>query len=189
MQRESAVSPHGGLQSRSRRIAVILTVERDRRRHGRGASVTVLYRKVAAMAATPSETRRYGGPSSSEGLSGPSLFAGAALMLSGPLSILMGASGIADDSLFAVSRYAYRFDLTAWGWIHLVVGVALVIAGLGIVTNKSWGRGAGAAAAGVSLITQFMFVPYYPVWAIPVMTLDLLIIFALTRFHVAADGR
>ena len=190
MQRESTVSPHGGLQSRSRRIAVILTVERDRRRHGRGASVTVLYRKVVAMAAIPSETRRgYGGSGNSEGLSGPSLFAGAALMLSGPLSILMGASGIADDSLFAASRYSYRFDLTAWGWIHLVVGLALVIAGLGVVTNKSWGRGVGVAAAGISLITQFMFVPYYPVWAIPVMTLDLLIIFALTRFHVAADGR
>ncbi|KQV99211.1 hypothetical protein ASD08_12120 [Streptomyces sp. Root369] len=110
-------------------------------------------------------------------------------MLSGPLSILMGASGIADDNLFAASRYSYRFDLTAWGWIHLVVGLALVIAGLGVVTNKSWGRGVGVAAAGISLITQFMFVPYYPVWAIPVMTLDLLIIFALTRFHVATDGR
>ncbi|MEV7733262.1 hypothetical protein AB0O75_14430 [Streptomyces sp. NPDC088921] len=110
-------------------------------------------------------------------------------MLSGPLSILMGASGIADDNLFAASRYAYRFDVTARGWIHLAVGPALVVAGLGVVTNKSWGRGAGAAAAGISLITQFMFVPYYPVWAIPVMTLDLLIIFALTRFQVGTRGR
>ncbi|MEX1652881.1 MULTISPECIES: DUF7144 family membrane protein [Streptomyces] len=139
------------------------------------------------MAAVPNETRRgHGGPDSR--LSGPSLFAGSVMMLSGPLSILMGASGIASDSLFAVSRYAYRFDLTAWGWIHILVGLALVIAGLGVVTNKSWGRGAGAAAAGVSLITQFMFVPYYPLWAIPVMTLDLLIIFALTRFHVGSDS-
>lgn len=93
------------------------------------------------------------------------------------------ASGIADDNLFAASQYAYRFDVTARGWIHLAVGLTLVVAGLGVVTNKSWGRGAGAAAAGISLITQFMFVPYYPVWAIPVMTLDLLIIFALTRFQ------
>ncbi|WAZ21714.1 hypothetical protein STRCI_002910 [Streptomyces cinnabarinus] len=142
------------------------------------------------MATMPSETRRgYGGPGTSEGqLSGASLFAGAVLMLSGPLSILMGASGIADDTLFDASRYAYRFDLTAWGWIHIVVGVALVIAGIGIVANKSWARGAGVAAAGVGLITQFMFVPYYPLWAIPMMTLDLLIIFALARFHVGADG-
>ncbi|MFD5236654.1 DUF7144 family membrane protein [Streptomyces tendae] len=141
------------------------------------------------MAAIPSETRRgHGGPGDSGGLSGASVFAGAVMMLSGPLSILMGASGIARDNLFAASRYAYRFDLTAWGWIHIVVGLALVIAGMGVVTNKSWGRGAGAAVAGISLITQFMFVPYYPLWAIPVMTLDLFIIFALTRFQVRTDG-
>ncbi|MFG3106569.1 DUF7144 family membrane protein [Streptomyces tendae] len=141
------------------------------------------------MAAIPSETRRgHGGPGDSGGLSGASVFAGAVMMLSGPLSILMGASGIARDNLFAASRYAYRFDLTAWGWIHIVVGLALVIAGMGVVTNKSWGRGAGAAVAGISLITQFMFVPYYPLWAIPVMALDLFIIFALTRFQVRTDG-
>ncbi|MFG3319601.1 hypothetical protein ACGF3J_16310 [Streptomyces sp. NPDC048171] len=140
------------------------------------------------MTTIPGETRRgHGGPGDSERLSGASLFAGSVMMLSGPLSILMGASGIARDNLFAASQYAYRFDLTAWGWIHIVVGLALVIAGMGVVTNQSWGRGAGAVAAGISLITQFMFVPYYPLWAIPVMTLDLFTIFALTRFHVGTD--
>ncbi|MFJ3717733.1 hypothetical protein [Streptomyces sp. NPDC090057] len=113
-----------------------------------------------------------------------SRFAGILMLISGPLSILMGAAGIAHDTLFAASRYAYRFDLTAWGWIHLVIGVALVIAGLGVLSDRSWGRGAGGAVAAVSLITQFMFVPYYPLWAIPVMTLDLLILFALTRIHI-----
>ncbi|MFF9349476.1 hypothetical protein [Streptomyces sp. NPDC014734] len=121
-------------------------------------------------------------------VNGASQFAGAALMFSGPLSILMGAAGIARDSLFfSSSHYAYRFGLTAWGVIHLVIGVALVVAALGILTNKSWGRGAGVAAAGISLITQFMFVPYYPMWAIPVMTLDLVIVFALTRLQFDPD--
>ncbi|MET8901422.1 hypothetical protein [Streptomyces sp. NPDC004538] len=141
------------------------------------------------MTTIPGDTRRgHGGPGDSESLSGASLFAGAVMMLSGPLSILMGASGIARDNLFAASQYAYRFDLTSWAWIHIVVGLALVIAGMGVVTNQSWGRGAGVVAAGISLITQFMFVPYYPLWAIPVMTLDLFIIFALTRFHAGTDG-
>ncbi|MFD7710296.1 hypothetical protein [Streptomyces sp. NPDC059786] len=102
------------------------------------------------MAAIPSKTQRgHGGPGTSERLSGAAVFAGAVMMLSGPLSILMGASGIAGDNLFAASLYAYRFDLTAWGWIHIVVGLALIIAGMGVVTNKSWGRGAGAAATGI----------------------------------------
>ncbi|MEU5532469.1 hypothetical protein [Streptomyces sp. NPDC020362] len=158
--------------------------------HGHCASVTALYRKATAMTAMSSKTQRgHGGPDSSRTINSASLAAGAMMMLSGPLSILMGASGIAQDSLFAVSsHYAYRFDLTAWGVIHLVVGVALVVAGLGVLTDKSWGRGVGAAVAGISLITQFMFVPYYPVWSITVMTLDLLILFALTRYHIETSA-
>ncbi|MER5598605.1 hypothetical protein [Streptomyces sp. NPDC002265] len=136
------------------------------------------------MTATPNTTRPGRGESD---ISGVSLFAGAMLTLSGPLSILVGASAIAQDTLFSASRYAYRFDLTTWGWIHVVVGVALLVAGLGVLMNQSWGRGAGVAVAGVSLVTQFMFVPYYPLWAMLVMVLDLLIMFALARFPVEAD--
>jgi hypothetical protein len=140
------------------------------------------------MTVTPDKPlTEHGGPGG-EMISGANRFAGAALMLSGPLSVLMGASGIAQDNVFASSDYAYRFGLTTWGVIHLVVGVALLVAGLGILWNQSWGRGAGIVLAAISLITQFMFVPYYPAWAIPVMALDLLILFALTRVHAGAGG-
>ncbi|MFB8775995.1 DUF7144 family membrane protein [Streptomyces broussonetiae] len=115
---------------------------------------------------------------------GPALFAGCALELSGTLSILFGVSGIADDTIFRSSRYVYRFDLTAWGWLHLVIGVGLVAAGLGVLAGKSWGAGVGIALGAVSLITQFMFIPYYPVWSVIVMTLDLLAIWTLARFVV-----
>ncbi|MFE2095915.1 MULTISPECIES: hypothetical protein [unclassified Streptomyces] len=145
--------------------------------------MTALHRKAAAMTTVPNRTQR------GHAIIDASSFAGIMMMLSGPLSILMGAAGIAQDTLFTASRYSYRFDLTAWGWIHLVLGVALVIAGLGVLTGQSWGRGAGVAVAAISLITQFMFVPYYPLWAIPMMTIDLLILFALTRVHIeTSDG-
>ncbi|WP_420341326.1 DUF7144 family membrane protein [Streptomyces thermocarboxydus] len=64
--------------------------------------------------------------------------------------------------------YEYRFDLTSWGWIHLVVGVAVVIVGVGMLRGMSWRRPAGVTAAAVSLVTQFMFIPYYPLWSISV---------------------
>ncbi|MFE5023213.1 hypothetical protein ACFRAO_07785 [Streptomyces sp. NPDC056656] len=135
------------------------------------------------MAAMPNKVPRGPeSPDSSEMITGATLFAVVTLLVSGPLSILLGASGIAGDTVFASSRYAYRFDLTAWGWIHLVIGVALVVAGLGVAAGKAWGRGAGIAVAAISLITQFMFIPYYPAWSITVMVLDLLIVWSLTRF-------
>ncbi|MFF4396337.1 hypothetical protein [Streptomyces sp. NPDC001480] len=141
------------------------------------------------MAATPDKVRqgrdRY---DSGAMISGLPLFAGATLMLSGPLSILLGVTGIAQDTLFSSPRYVYRFDLTAWGWLHLVIGLGLVVAGMGVLLGRSWGRGAGVTMGAVSLITQFMFIPYYPVWSIIVMTLDLLIVWALSRSLLEAGG-
>ncbi|HWU10592.1 MAG TPA: hypothetical protein VN520_30235 [Streptomyces sp.] len=113
---------------------------------------------------------------------GPLRYFGVPLILSGVLSILQGIAGIAEDRLYGVPRhYEYRFDLTSWGWIHLVVGVALVLVGVGVLRAMGWGRAAGVTTAAISLVTQFMFIPYYPLWSISVMTLDLIILWGLAR--------
>ncbi|WP_406339634.1 hypothetical protein [Streptomyces sp. NBC_00649] len=141
------------------------------------------------MAATPTKGPR--GPESPAGnevITGATLFAVVTLLVSGPLSILLGASGIAGDTVFVSNRYAYRFDLTAWGWLHLLIGVALVVAGLGVAAGKTWGRGAGICVAAISLITQFMFIPYYPAWSITVMAIDLLIVWSLARSSAATGA-
>lgn len=136
------------------------------------------------MAAMPSGARQDAGGARGgvEHPSKPAVFAGVALFISGVLSFLLGVAGIAQDRLFVVSGdYAYRFDITAWGWLHLVIGVALMVVGVGALAAKGWARGAGIGLAAISLVTQFMFIPYYPAWAISVMVLDLVIIWSLAR--------
>ncbi|MFI8195430.1 hypothetical protein ACIF6K_02685 [Streptomyces sp. NPDC085942] len=116
---------------------------------------------------------------------GPLRYFGVPLILSGVLSILQGIAGIAEDRLFGAPRhYEYRFDLTSWGWIHLLVGIALVLVGVGVLRAMGRGRAAGVTAAAISLVTQFMFIPYYPLWSISVMTLDLIILWGLARLAV-----
>ncbi|MFF3732842.1 hypothetical protein ACFYXM_21555 [Streptomyces sp. NPDC002476] len=118
-------------------------------------------------------------------VAGPAMFVGVALVLSGVLSVLQGITGIARDRLYGVPlHYEYRFDLTTWGWIHLIVGIALLVGGFGMLRSMNWGRSAGIGLAAISLVTQFMFIPYYPLWAISVMTLDLVILWALIRLAV-----
>ncbi|MFE6286489.1 hypothetical protein [Streptomyces sp. NPDC057877] len=134
------------------------------------------------MAQVPGGVRQHP-PNSARGLGGgAALFAGWALELSGTLSVLLGVVGVTRDTLFSSPDYTYDFSLTAWGWIHIVIGIALIAAGLGVLVGRSWGTGAGVALAAVSLITQFMFIPFYPLWSISVMTLDLLAIWTLARF-------
>jgi hypothetical protein len=118
---------------------------------------------------------------------GLALFAGWALELSGTLSILLGVVGVTRDTLFSSPDYTYEFNLTAWGWIHIVIGIGLVAAGLGVLLGKSWGTGAGAALGAVSLITQFMFIPFYPLWSISVMTLDIVAVWTLARSLAVDD--
>ncbi|MFI8514857.1 hypothetical protein ACIGHB_27400 [Streptomyces sp. NPDC085460] len=146
-------------------------------------TAVALFRKVEAMAEMSGRARKGTTPShDGQWVTGPHLFAGVALELSGTLSILMGAAGIGQASLFSAPGYAYRFDVTAWGWLHVVIGIVLIAAGLGVLLGQSWARGAGLAVGAVSLISQFMFIPYYPGWSIIVMVLDLAAIWALARF-------
>ncbi|MER7828488.1 hypothetical protein ABTX85_38835 [Streptomyces sp. NPDC096097] len=121
-------------------------------------------------------------PEDRQWVSGLHLFAGLALEFSGTLSIVMGAAGIGQGAIFRAPGYAYRFNVTAWGWMHVVIGLALIAAGLGVLLGQSWAKGAGVAVGAVSLVAQFMFIPYYPMWSIIVMVLDLTAIWALARF-------
>ncbi|MGY0019636.1 DUF7144 family membrane protein [Streptomyces sp. YJ-C3] len=118
-------------------------------------------------------------------VTGPPMFAGLLLELSGSLSFVMGVAGIAGDTIFHASRYVYRFDLTAWGWIHTVLGLALMVVGLAVLLGKNWARAAGLALGAVSLVGQFLFLPYYPLWSISVMTLDLVAIWVLSRYSLS----
>ncbi|MEU3652442.1 hypothetical protein AB0E67_06255 [Streptomyces sp. NPDC032161] len=138
------------------------------------------------MASMPSGVRQDTTGSRDGGrVAGPAMFVGVALVLSGVLSVLQGITGIARDRLYGVPlHYEYRFDLTTWGWIHLIVGIALLVGGFGVLRAMSWGRSAGIGLAAISLVTQFMFIPYYPLWAISVMTLDLIVLWALIRLAI-----
>jgi hypothetical protein len=87
---------------------------------------------------------------------------------------------VASDEIFVVGiEYTYSFDVTTWGWIHLVVGVLVVITALGLMTGATWARVVGMSLAGLSIIANFLWLPYYPVWAIVVIALDILVIWAI----------
>jgi hypothetical protein len=115
-------------------------------------------------------------------VSGVSTFAGILLILIAAFQILDGIAAIANDTVFVGGfDYIWKFDVTGWGWIHLIIGLGALGAGIGILMAQTWGQLIGILIAGISALANFMFMPYYPFWSLAVIALDVLIIWALCR--------
>ncbi|WP_068278969.1 DUF7144 family membrane protein [Aldersonia kunmingensis] len=114
---------------------------------------------------------------------GTSIVAAILLLVVGLVSLLQGISAVAEDEVFVVGiEYVYKFDLTTWGWIHIVVGVLVIIAGLGLFTGAAWARIAAVVFASLSIVANFLWIPYYPLWAILIIALDIVVIWAVTTW-------
>ncbi|WP_449344062.1 DUF7144 family membrane protein [Streptomyces malaysiensis] len=113
-------------------------------------------------------------------VSGWLVFAAVMMIFSGLMNLLQGISAIQTDRVFLVTQsYIFQFDLAGWGWVHLGVGIALLVAGFAVFTGAMWARVAGVVLAGLALIANFLWLPYYPVWATVLLIVDALVIWAL----------
>ncbi|MFE0426528.1 hypothetical protein [Streptomyces sp. NPDC058953] len=125
-----------------------------------------------------------GSPGNSAWAVGGVVFAGVLMLCNGVLAILQGIAAINKDVVYgAVGDYVYRINLSGWGWIHLILGILLVITGYGVLKNMEWARWLGIFLASVSLIAQFLFLPYLPVWALIMIAIDVFIIWALAVYR------
>jgi hypothetical protein len=109
-------------------------------------------------------------------------FAASLLTLIGTFQIFAGLTAIFNDNFFVATRnYTFDLDTTAWGWVHLIVGVLIVATGVGLFGRRTWAGVTAIFLAMLSALTQFLFIPYYPFWAITLIALDVWVIWALTR--------
>jgi hypothetical protein len=109
-------------------------------------------------------------------------FAATVMVMTGAFQAITGLVAIVDDEFFvAVRRYTFNLDLTAWGWIHLILGLAVAVAGFALFTRTVWAGIAALFLAVLSAINNFFFIPYYPFWSLLVIALDVWVIWALTR--------
>lgn len=107
-------------------------------------------------------------------------FAAVMLVIGGLLELFRGIMGIAEDEVFvSTPNYIFEFDLTSWGWIHLVLGVLALIVGAGLFKPTLWARILGVVIAGLLLIANFLSIPYYPLWSVVAIALYGFVIWAL----------
>jgi hypothetical protein len=114
---------------------------------------------------------------------GLALFAGALLVTVGIFQVLQGLVALVDDTFYVVTEnYTFEFDITTWGWIHLLGGVVVALVGYFVVRGSLWARITAMILAGLTAIANFMWIPYYPVWSVLIVALCVLVIWALAVY-------
>lgn len=112
---------------------------------------------------------------------GWTIFAAVWMWLLGAFHAIAGLAGILEDEFYVVTpEYLLSFDATTWGWIHLIAGIVVVLAGVGLYSGAVWARTLGVIIAMVSILANFAWLPYYPVWSLAMITAGSFVIWALT---------
>ncbi|GAA1523737.1 hypothetical protein GCM10009730_35010 [Streptomyces albidochromogenes] len=111
---------------------------------------------------------------------GPVVFAAVLLFVVGVLDVLRGIMAIAEDDVFVnTPNYVFKFDLTSWGWIHLIFGILAILVSAGLFKAAVWARVVAVGLAGLLIIANFLSLPYYPVWSILAIALYTFVIWGL----------
>jgi hypothetical protein len=109
-------------------------------------------------------------------------FAGTVMVMIGTFQVLQGLVALFNDEFFVVTRnYTFDLDVTAWGWIHLILGIVVLATGFGLFARSTWAGVTGIMICALSAISNFFFIPYYPIWALLLIGLNIWVIWALTR--------
>ena len=114
-------------------------------------------------------------------MNGYTVFAVAVILVLGLWQFLAGLTAVVRAGLYlAPPGYTFSFRVAGWGWVLLLLGVLSAGAGVGVLLGRSWGDKAAIVLASLSMIVNFLLVPFYPIWSLVIIVLDLTFIWALT---------
>lgn len=108
-------------------------------------------------------------------------FAAVLMMASGVLNFMTGlVAVIGDDNAYIDTGVSLLvFDVEGWGWAHLIFGIVIFLIGVFLAVGQTWARLLAVVLVTLNLITQFLWLPAYPVWSIIVIAIDVVVLWAL----------
>jgi hypothetical protein len=124
----------------------------------------------------------YGNSPDPTGWTGWVVFASFMMIMLGSFQAIEGLVAIFKDDFYRVapSGLVLNIDYSAWGWTHLILGAVIVLAGVGILAGNILARTVGVILAAFSAILNLLFIEAYPIWSVIIITVDVLVIYALT---------
>ncbi|MEV8513135.1 hypothetical protein [Dactylosporangium sp. NPDC051484] len=116
-------------------------------------------------------------------VTGFAVFGGSMMIVIGIFQIVVGLTAIFQHTFYMLTEnYLFGFNVIAWGWIHLALGVLVALGGGAVLAGQLWGRVLGIVLASLSAVANFLFLPYYPLWSMLIIAADVAVIWALTRY-------
>jgi hypothetical protein len=113
------------------------------------------------------------------------MFAAVMMIVNGIFHVFQGLAAVMSDEFFVtLPNYVVTIDVTTWGWIHLVFGVVMAIAGFYLFSGSRAAAIFALVLAVVSTIGNFAFIPFYPIWALLLIAVDVYIMWAIARSGV-----
>jgi amino acid permease len=105
---------------------------------------------------------------------------GMVMFMVGAFNAIEGLVALFNDEYYVQTPQGLLlFDITTWGWIHLIIGVAAIAVAIGVFAGAAWARICGVILCGINALTQLLFLSAYPAWAVLVIAFDILVIWAL----------
>jgi len=112
---------------------------------------------------------------------GWTVFAAFIMIMLGAWWIIAGLVALVNDDFFVATRdYIFKFDTTTWGWILLITGILVLLAGFGLFRGAVWARTVGVIMALLATLIGFAWLPWYPFWAILFIVAAISVMWALT---------
>jgi len=108
-------------------------------------------------------------------------FAAIMLIIGGSLNLLYGViAAVNDEWVVFTNRANVYLDVSEWGWVHIILGGIVLLSGIGLFSGNIIARAVAVIVASISMLVNFFFIPVYPLWALTVIVIDVLVIWAVT---------
>jgi hypothetical protein len=107
---------------------------------------------------------------------------GILILIMAMIAFFEGLTAIIRGEYYAVTpNQILVFDLSTWGWITFLWSFVLAVVGFALLAGATWARWTAIVLASLNFLLQLGFVgsAQYPLWALTMMALNIVVLYAL----------
>ena len=120
------------------------------------------------------------GQSQPTGWTGWVVFAGVLMVIGGVLWTIQGLVAVFKNDIVIFGEEAALFlNVTGWGWVHVILGLLLLLSGILVMRGNLFGRTMAVFLVILSIIVNFLWLPVYPIWSLVIIVIDVFVLYAV----------